>query len=219
MKVPKWKNNQELYSSPVTEKNGQLIKEMNYKETYVTNFLDDDPIRDWESINGCKLLWSFLISELNGEKNIKNWTVLDVGTKDCQFPEMLNKADYIKDALGIEIADSYIEYAKSKNRPIMKGDACDLPFKDNSWDIVFSHHLLGLVKDNKKALEEMLRVSKKYVITLANIPGNPKKHYSYIRNLSTVSKWLEEMSCEVLYVGKTIFCRGDEKVIFLKKLF
>lgn len=217
MKTPKWKNDPRLHSGPVVKKDGQLIKEMDYKETYVKNFLEDDEIKDWNSIEGCIKLWAFFVAGLK-DRNTRNMTVLDVGTKDCQFPEYLLKTKNVKAAIGVEIADSYIEYATKKNRPIVKGDACNLQFEDSSWDVVFSHHLLGLVEDNKKCLEEMIRVSKKYVVILTNIPGNKKKHYSYIDSMDTIKKWLKETNCKVVYFDKSPFAVSVEKILILEKV-
>lgn len=37
-------------------------------------------------------------------------------------------------------------------------DCCHLPFEDNSFDVIYSSHLLEHIKDRNKALQEMMRV-------------------------------------------------------------
>jgi ubiquinone/menaquinone biosynthesis C-methylase UbiE len=76
----------------------------------------------------------------------------------------------------------------------MKDDICNMEFNNCLFDVVFSHHVLGLCPDYKKAYQEMLRVCKKngYVITLADIPGNPKKHYSMINNVQEINYMLTD---------------------------
>ena len=52
-------------------------------------------------------------------------------------------------------------------------DAYNLPFRENSFDVVTSHTLLGVLKDLKKCILEKKRVAKigGYVSTVEAIPG------------------------------------------------
>jgi ubiquinone/menaquinone biosynthesis C-methylase UbiE len=52
-------------------------------------------------------------------------------------------------------------------------DANDLKFEDNSFDVVFCHALLHHVEDIAKVMQEMKRVSRKYVIILEPNRNNP----------------------------------------------
>ncbi len=68
---------------------------------------------------------------------------------------------------GIEIQDRAINYAKHRtdNLNIIKGDALDIPFKDNYFDLVFTHGVLIHISPQniKKALNEIYRVSNKFI--------------------------------------------------------
>lgn len=68
---------------------------------------------------------------------------------------------------GIEIQDRAINFAKHRadNLNIIKGDALDIPFKDNFFDVVFTHGvLIHISPDNiNSVLKEIYRVSKKYI--------------------------------------------------------
>lgn len=209
----KWKSDAALFNAP-TEKDGQQIKKkLDYSTTYRKEFLDSDPLRDWESIDRCIWLWEWSLELI--EKSPLNWAVLDVGTKDAQFPEFLREQGVM--GIGLEYSEPYVRYAINKGRPISYGNACDMEFDDNSFDYVFSHHLLGLVEDNKKALEEMYRVSKKYIINLSQIPGNKKKHFSYMKDNKLFKEFLEENSCKILYNGYLDTGYSNEYVLFIEK--
>jgi len=70
------------------------------------------------------------------------------------------------DLTGIEINKSAIELAKEdKDLCILEGSALDLPFEDNSFDLVFtSGVLIHIAPENlPKAMKEIVRVSKKYI--------------------------------------------------------
>ena len=181
----KWKTDPSLHACSRVE--GK--KDLDYYSTYKDEFLESDPVRDWESIDRCKKFWNFCLDKID-RPNVTKWRVLDCGTKDGQFPEFL--VPKVQEVIGIELSDNYVEYAQSKGRPVIKGDVCNLDFPDNSFDFVFSHHLLGLVPDYFKGLTEMFRVIKPggYLATLNDVPGNPKKHYCLIESTNTYTKWL-----------------------------
>lgn len=195
--MQKWKNDSSLYNCE-TEKNGrQVNKKLDYSTTYRKEFLDSDPIKDWPSIDRCIWLWDWAMDLIGKNLSFTDWTVLDVGTKDGQFPDFLINNSI--DGLGIEYSLEYVKYAQDKGRNVIYGDACDLGFVDNLFDVVFSHHLHGLVSDYWKALQEMFRVSKKYMIALNQVPGNPKKHYSYIDSPQIFHDFIESVNCKVIY--------------------
>lgn len=53
---------------------------------------------------------------------------------------------------------------------IIEADMHDLPFKDNSYNIIYTHHSLDHSLFPQKAVEEMYRVSKKNAIWIHSIP-------------------------------------------------
>lgn len=42
----------------------------------------------------------------------------------------------------------------------VKADICDLPFKDNTYDVIFCNHVLEHIPDDTKAMQEMYRILK-----------------------------------------------------------
>jgi SAM-dependent methyltransferase len=217
----KWKKDKSLYAAP-TEVNGeQLNKKLDYETVYTKEFLDCDPLRDWESIDRCIWLWEWAINQIidwDGESIVKtmmDWKVLDVGTKDGQFVDYLVNNSI--DALGIEYSKPYVKYAQEKGRNVEFGDVCNLMFEDNVFDFVFSHHLHGLTPDYRKALDEMYRVSKKYMLALNQVPGNLRKHYSYISDASIFHNFIKDTGCEVIYNDYLDTGFKNEWVIFVEK--
>ena len=162
----KWKSDPSLFDAPTEQDGLQIKKKLDYDTTYRHEFLDSDPIRDWESIERCKWLWEWSLEQIDGHPT--DWFVLDVGTKDAQFPEWLREQGIM--GMGLEFSIPYCEYAVDKGRPIEYGNACEMPYADGTFDYVFSHHLHGLLPDYLVGLKEMLRVTKKYMFALNQVP-------------------------------------------------
>ena len=131
-------------------------------------------------------------------------------------------------SLGVEISDSYFNWAISKSRPVVQYDICNLPTEFHElFDISYSHHVLGLTSNYLKAMTEMFRVIKPggYLITLNSIPGNKKKHYSYIESSEVIQKWLLEENNlqphEVIFFDYIPYMTEgtEEFLVFLKTMF
>lgn len=58
------------------------------------------------------------------------------------------------------------------NSPLadVKADICDLPFEDNSFDLIFCNHVLEHIPDDTKAMQELFRVLKKGGVGIFQIP-------------------------------------------------
>lgn len=217
----KWKSDKKLYDAP--REDGK--KSLDYYSTYIKEFLDADPLRDWESIDRCKILWNFFV-ELAEVKLPKKCLVLDCGTKDGQFPQYLIGEGY--EALGIEISKPYVKYAQDRGRPVEYGDVCNLEdIPDRTYNVAFAHHLLGLVPDYEKAYVEMMRVVKAggYVVTLDNIPGNPRKHFQIVESKEQLHEIIKDAKLQFDVDIETIFFdefplrqeHGDEFLVVMQK--
>lgn len=113
--------------------------------------------------------FGFTKDQLNDEflKDIpKDARILEVGTNIGNQLFHLQSQGFTN-LYGIEIQDRAINYAKHRtdNLNIIKGDALDIPFKDNYFDIVFTHGVLIHISPNNisKVLDEIFRVTKKYI--------------------------------------------------------
>jgi SAM-dependent methyltransferase len=77
----------------------------------------------------------------------------------------------IFDTMGLDYSDRMLSINPCEK--LIQGSATMLPFKDNSFDIVFCSGLLHHVKDPIDVILEMKRVSNKYVVLCEPNRNNP----------------------------------------------
>ncbi len=99
------------------------------------------------SLERHRLLWLYLNSETNFfSANLK---VLHFAPEQCFLKRFksLKNLDYITTDLESPIAD-------------VKADICNLPFKDNEFDVILCNHVLEHIPDDAKAMHELYRIMK-----------------------------------------------------------
>ena len=108
-----------------------------------------------------------LIAPLNPKK------ILDAGCGEGFTLERLYELKIGKDLEGIDASKVAIETGKKlyPHLNIKIGDIYNLPYKDNSFDLVVCTEVLEHLEDPKRALREIIRVSKKYL--LLTVPNEP----------------------------------------------
>lgn len=90
--------------------------------------------------------------------------ILEVGCGSGRFLEFLEKMGY-KNVYGIDSSKEMLEIAGKKTKATLKiGNVYKIPYGNNSFDVVFSVHVLMHIQKPKKMIEEMIRVSKNIVI-------------------------------------------------------
>lgn len=98
---------------------------------------------------------------------MKNYKFLDVGCKTGKSFSISKNFGYDLDqGLGVDINEEHVEKFKSSGRDALVASATDLPFENNTFELVIFNHVLEHLpneKDGKKSLDECLRVSSKYV--------------------------------------------------------
>jgi len=108
-----------------------------------------------------KLAWKSILKNLVGEKPRR---VLDVGTGTGFIALLIGEMGH--HVTGIDIAEDMLEQAKVKatkgNMDIefQLGDADELPFDNNVFDVVINRHVLWTMPKPKKAVAEWARVLK-----------------------------------------------------------
>jgi len=119
------------------------------------------------------LIESFFSTLISSAKSLNPKKVLDAG---CGEGFSLNKL--ITNNVGEELEG--IEYSKEAiilgkklfpKAKIKLGDIYNLPYSTNSFDLVITTEVLEHLEDPKKALLEITRISKKYVIL--SVPNEP----------------------------------------------
>lgn len=91
-------------------------------------------------------------------------TALDVGCGPGLVMELFSPLMEVK---GVDIDAEMVGKARARGLDAVRGDAMDLPFDDDAFDIVYCSFTLLWVKDQQKAVREMARVSRRIVVCLA----------------------------------------------------
>ena len=118
------------------------------------------------SLERHRLLWLYLKEKTKFFSTPQK--VLHIAPEQC-FLKLFKKQknlDYITADLYSPIAD-------------VKADICDLPFEDNSFDVVFCNHVLEHIEDDKKAMNELYRVLKKGGFGIFQIPQDLNREETY----------------------------------------
>lgn len=117
------------------------------------------------SLERHRLLWLYLLNETDFFTSQKK--VLHMAPEQC-FLKRFKKLnhDYTTADLNSPIAD-------------VKADITNLPFEDDSFDIIFCNHVLEHIPDDTKAMQELLRVLKKGGMGIFQIPQDLKRKTTF----------------------------------------
>ncbi|MBN1946551.1 MAG: class I SAM-dependent methyltransferase [Bradymonadales bacterium] len=84
--------------------------------------------------------------------------VLDVG---CGTGLTLRHiAPIARRAVGVDISDGMLERARARGLDVFQASATELPFEDESFDLVYSFKVLPHVRELERALDELARVTR-----------------------------------------------------------
>jgi len=111
--------------------------------------------------------WMWLLEKkvLSKEgKSTAGLKALDVGCGTGLVMEILGE---VLDVKGLDIDPGMVEEARKRGFDVSQADALNLPYEDSSFDIVYCSFLLLWVRDPVKAVSEMRRVSRRWVLALA----------------------------------------------------
>ena len=101
------------------------------------------------SLERHRLLWLFLKNETNFFTATEKLKVLHFAPEQEFYKRFKKQSniEYTTTDLLSPLAD-------------VKADICNLPFEDNSFDIIFCNHVLEHIPDDTKAMQELYRVMK-----------------------------------------------------------
>ncbi|MDO1501444.1 methyltransferase domain-containing protein [Winogradskyella maritima] len=130
------------YKDPIDGKNFSKFLPYGYG-TQRPNVLSPSTL----SLERHRLLWLYLKNETDFFSS--NLKVLHFAPEQCFLDRFraLENLDYTTTDLLSPIAD-------------VKADICDLPFEDNSYDVILCNHVLEHIPDDNKAMQELYRVMK-----------------------------------------------------------
>ena len=116
------------------------------------------------------LFYRFVLAEV---KKINPESILDVGCGEGFTLRKIKDLGIGKKLEGIEYLDRAIQLGKEQNPDIhiKQGSIYKLPYKDNSFDLVICTEVLEHLEEPEKALQELIRVSRKNL--LLTVPNEP----------------------------------------------
>ena len=106
-------------------------------------------------------------------KSLSPKTILDAGCGEGFTMDRLSKNKIGDKIEGVEYSKDALNLGKNlfPNLKFKKGSVYDLPYKDNSFDLVVATEVLEHLAEPAKVVKEILRTSKKYV--LISVPNEP----------------------------------------------
>jgi ubiquinone/menaquinone biosynthesis methyltransferase len=111
---------------------------------------------------GADRKWKRLAVSMLPRTDVKRCLDLGCGTGDMAM--LLAERYPQAEVIGLDINKDMIECAKkrhsSENLEFVRGDMCDIPFDDNSFDIVTGSYAIRNAPDLHKSLSEIIRVSR-----------------------------------------------------------
>lgn len=119
------------------------------------------------------LINNFYSSLISLIKPLSPKTILDAGCGEGFTMSKLAEFGVGKQIEGVEYSKDAITLGKKffPNLVIKQGSVYELPYEDNSFDLIVCTEVLEHLEDPKKAIKEMLRVSKKYLVI--SVPNEP----------------------------------------------
>ena len=123
------------------------------------------------SLERHRLMWLFLRDQTSFFAADTKLKVLHIAPEQC-FLDIFRKQinlDYTTSDLESPIAD-------------VKADICNLPFKENEFDVIFCNHVLEHVADDTKAMQELYRVLKPGGFGIFQVPQDLNRSTTFEDN-------------------------------------
>ncbi|GGW23207.1 SAM-dependent methyltransferase [Arenibacter certesii] len=127
------------------------------------------------SLERHRLLWLYLKNETDFFK--KRLKVLHFAPEQAFYKRFgkLENLDYTTTDLESPLAD-------------ITADICDLPFQDNTYDVVLCNHVLEHIQDDTQAMKELYRILKPGGWGIFQIPQDLKRAHTFEDNTITDRK-------------------------------
>ncbi|TYP69884.1 class I SAM-dependent methyltransferase [Aquimarina intermedia] len=118
------------------------------------------------SLERHRLLWLYLKNET--DFFTATYKVLHIAPEQAFFKRFrkLNNLEYTTTDLNSPLAD-------------IKADICDLPFEDNSYDVILCNHVLEHIPNDTKAMQELFRVLKPGGMAILQIPQDLNRSVTF----------------------------------------
>jgi len=129
------------------------------------------------SLERHRLLWLYLKNETDFFTSKEKKKVLHFAPEQAFYKLFRNQknTEYTTTDLFSPLAD-------------VKADICDLPFENDSYDIIFCNHVLEHIPDDTKAMQELFRVLKPGGMAILQIPQDLKRETTFADDSITDQK-------------------------------
>lgn len=150
------------------------------------------------SLERHRLLWLYLQNETdffpkNTESNSSESGENNIDSRDIESSSVLKVLHFAPEQ------EFYKRFKKQSNldytttdllSPLanVKADICNLPFEDNSFDVIFCNHVLEHIPDDTKAMQELYRVMKPNSWGIFQIPQDLSREKTFEDNSITDKK-------------------------------
>ena len=127
------------------------------------------------SLERHRLLWLYLQNETDFFSSPKK--VLHFAPEQAFYERFrqMKHLDYVTTDLNSPLAD-------------VKADICNLPFKDDEFDVILCNHVLEHIPDDTKAMQELFRVMKSGGLGIFQIPQDLSREKTFEDNSITDRK-------------------------------
>lgn len=178
---------------------------------------------------GIDLYWRKKMANALNPKSHFDYLDIACGTGDQLLAVYKKHQQKVRKAVGVDIAIDMLDLAKKKlpsHIELLHENALDLPFKDNSFDVISISFGIRNMPDLSLCLKEIRRILKpdgKLCILEFSLPKNRFVrwiHLFYLRNiLPYLGAWFSKSSSAYRYLNQTIeeFPYGDEFCAILKE--
>ncbi|MDD3461617.1 MAG: class I SAM-dependent methyltransferase [Mesotoga sp.] len=134
------------------------------KITYEQLYLNEES--HWWFIGTRNIIFDFIAQNIKNKQNIK---ILDIG---CGTGIVLKKLEKIGACYGIDISEEAILFCKKRKlKNVYKANAENLPFINESFDLITVLDVLEHIKNPQNVLNEINRILKNDGIAIITVPA------------------------------------------------
>ncbi len=123
----------------------------------------------------------------------RNKIILEAG---CGTGLLLQQVQtFAKKAHGFDLSPNMLALAQKRNLTVTQGSITNIPFPDNTFDVVYSFKVLAHIDDIQKALNEMARVTKPdgYILAEFYNPHSLRYLVKKIKRPSMIAKQVTDV--------------------------
>jgi len=130
-----------------------------------------------------------MLKQVQHDKDYVIKTILDAGCGEGFTLNKLYQEEMGEELEGIDGSEEAISIGKKihPHLSLKRASIYKLPYKDSSFDLVLSTEVLEHLEEPEKALKEIIRVSRKYI--LLSVPNEPFFMLSNFLRGKNITRW------------------------------